>query len=267
MLKEFVEMIQRDHGRRAFKMLLVLSLLPIHPSPCAAAVNIQVMPNLIQVGTFFDGTRVKATAEISRGSDAVIEVVGKETGEQLLRKGRFWVIWMNMGEIDVEGAPCLYLAMSTKPGSLSQAGVDAPCGYNVLQKRVSFSGGVGGFSRSKIMKEFIKLKESEKLYGVFPGALKVSHPVDGDRSVVQGTFTIPSRVAPGTYWVRLSVIRNGRMVKSESVPLEIRMVSMPALLSSLAYEHGALYGLLAIVVAVFFGYFTGVVFKRTRGGH
>jgi len=261
-------MRQSDSWRRRALPLLPASLLlvAITASPCAAGVNLRVMPQSIQIGTFFGGAQVEVSAEIPKGCDAVVELVGKEIEEQLLRKGRHWDIWMNVGEIDIEGAPSLYFATSTNPRRWAEDATDSAYGYNVVQERVSFLGDVRGLRSSKIFDEFIKLKESEGLYGMYPGALMVS-PLSGDRSSVQGTFTIPSSVAPGSYLVRLSVLSDGRLVESESARLDVGLVRLPALLSSLARRHGALHGLLAVAVAVVFGYLTGVAFKRTGGSH
>jgi hypothetical protein len=249
---------------RTLPAALLLAMVP--PAPGAADSELRVRPDSIRIGTFFGGAEVEVSAEIPEGSEAVIEVIGKDIEEQLLRKGRHWDIWMNVGEIDIDGAPCLYLARSTKPARPEPAGFDLPCGYNVVEQSVSFRGDVRGLRRMRIFDEFVKLKESEKLYGVHRGTLQVAQ-LRGGRSLVQGTFTIPSKAAPGTYDVRLSAFREGRLVESGSGRLEIRLVRLPALLSSLARRHGALYGLLAVGVAVLFGYFTGIVFRGVRGRH
>jgi len=43
----------------------------------------------------------------------VIEITGQTAAEHLMRKGRRSGLWMNVGEVEVEGAPSLYLAAST----------------------------------------------------------------------------------------------------------------------------------------------------------
>jgi hypothetical protein len=245
---------------------LPLLLALVAPSPGAAGANLRVTPDAIEIGTFFSGARVEVSAEIPTGSDAVIEVLGKKLEEQLLRKGRHWDIWMNVGEIDIEGAPSLYYVLSSNPESFSRVAADSSFGYLSLTKRIAFVGDVKGLKRMRIFDEFIKLKESEKLYGEYPGQLEVSH-LAGDRSRVRGSFRIPSKVAPGDYLVRLSVHEDGRPVVTETASLDVAMVGLPAFLTMLALQHGALYGLLAVTVAVAFGYFTGLVFRKTGGGH
>jgi len=258
--------MKRKDPRRpwTFAIFGFILLLPaLVPAPDAAERNILVEPESIHIGAFYSATVVEVSAEIPEGCDAVIEILGEEIEEQLLRKGRHWDIWMNVGEIDIEEAPSVYYAMSSDPKSLDESSPDPAFGYGALQRRAYFIGDVKGLKRLKIFDEFVKLKEREKLYHVYPGELELSsHP--GGPVIVHGTFIIPSRIAPDTYQVRLSVLRDGRLVDSRTAPLEIRVVGLPASLFSLARRHGSVYGLLAVLVAAAFGYFTGVVFKRTK---
>lgn len=226
--------------------------------------GIELAPDEIRIGTFFGGEDLAVSAEIPAGSEALVEVIGEVGEEQLLRKGHHWEIWMHVGEVDVEGAPTLYLARSTGPEAAAPEGSGPPCGYGALEAAVTFQGDTRGLEHLKLCDEFIKLKESEKLYGVHPGTLKLS-PAARGRSLVEGTFRIPPKAPPGRYRVALSVFREGRLVESRSAAFGIRMVGLPATLSSLARRHGALYGLLAIGVAVVFGYLTGAVFRGRRG--
>jgi uncharacterized membrane protein YraQ (UPF0718 family) len=45
------------------------------------------------------------------------------------------------------------------------------------------------------------------------------------------------------------------------------MVGLPALLATLAYEHGALYGVIAVIIAILTGFAMGYIFKKGGGGH
>lgn len=254
---------QRGWSWWALGVLLVLSVPALAHASGASRPGVVVKPGTIDIGMLYDGMPVEISAEIPEQCDAVLEILGKEIEEQLLRKGKHWDIWMDVGEIDIEGAPTVYFAMSSDPKSLDRAVPDATFGYAAMERQVSFLGDVSGLKRLKIFDEFIKLKEREKLYRLSPGALQLSRS-PGGRTVVRGTFIIPSRIAPDTYQVRLSVLRDGHLIDSRTASLAVRVAGLPALLSSLARRHGGLHGLLAISVAVVFGYLTGVAFKRTR---
>jgi len=245
----------------------LLRLLPVVPAllaatwPPEAGAGPRLVPDSIHIGTFFSGASVHVSGEIPAGSRAIVEVIGKRIEEQLLRKAQHWEIWMSVGEIDIEEAPCLYFVLSSSPEEFSGLGADAEFGYSALNRQVDFTGDVQGMERSELIRQFIELKEDEKLYGQWPGALKVSGP-PGDRAVVEGSFRIPSRVAPGDYLVRLSVVDHGRLLHSETTRLGIRMTGLPAFLDSLAGKHGALHGLFAVAIAVIFGFLVGLAFKK-----
>ncbi len=56
------------------------------------------------------------------------------------------------------------------------------------------------------------------------------------------------------------------MVSHTCTDLKVEMVGFPALLAKLAYQHGAAYGVLAVVIAIVTGFAMGFLFKG-GGGH
>jgi hypothetical protein len=55
-------------------------------------------------------------------------------------------------------------------------------------------------------------------------------------------------------------------VSRASTDLKVEMVGFPALLADLAYQHGATYGIIAVVIAIVTGFAMGFLFKG-GGGH
>jgi len=237
---------------------LVISL-PLY----AASSKLLFKPDLVRIGALYNGTKVNFSAEIPRGCDAIVEVTGGDVEETVVQKVRRFGLWMNGREITVKGAPSLYLSMSSEPALLTGPGVASLWGYEALKKGVSFSGHIKVTENDKIFKEFLKLKQSLKLYGVFPGALKVS-PSSGARSTVRGSFKLPSNVTPGSYQVSLSVIQKGERLFRETVPLKVVMVGFPELVYRMAKKHAVAYGFLCITIAAFAGLFVGLVFAKSR---
>lgn len=231
----------------------------------AAAPGISVSPATVQIGTFFSGQTVKVTGAIPAGAQAVLEVVGTSADEHLMRKGRRGGLWMNVGEITVHDAPSLYLVMSTAPELLTAAGPGAAWGYRSLEKRIKFSGRIEAGEEKEFMNQFLQLKESEELYATWPGGLKVSD-ASGGVSPVQGAFPLPTNVKPGVYKVCLAVVADGEVTNSTCTDLTVEMVGFPALMAALAYQHGATYGILAVIIAIVTGFAMGFLFKG-GGGH
>ena len=247
---------------------VVLGLMVVLGAPGRATadpLDLLVVPDLVEIGAFFQGHQVTVSGKIPAGAEAVLEVMGQDAPEKLMRKGRRAGLWMNVGEVDISGAPSLYLVMSTKPELLSGSENMRPWGYPALKKKIKFSGQVQDQKRDVFVKQFLELKESENLYAMLPRGLKAA-AAGGDRRTVTGTFRLPANVKPATYKVRLSAVQNGQVVTRQCTDLQVQMVGFPALLSSLAYEHGALYGILAVVLAIVTGFVMGYLFKG-GGGH
>jgi hypothetical protein len=242
---------------------LALALAGVLPARAAAPV-LTLSPATVKIGAFFNGEAVSVLGAIPAGTQAVLEVVGSSAEETLMRKGRRGGLWMNVGKIMVQDAPSLYLVLSTAKPLLTAPPPEATWGYAALEKRLTFSGRIEPTERPEFLKQFIQLKEEEHFYAS-SGALKVE-PASGGESPVKGSFLLPTITKPGTYKVCLSVIQAGKVVSTTNADLKVEMVGFPALLASLAYRHGAAYGVLAVIIAIVTGFAMGFIFKG-GGGH
>lgn len=231
----------------------------------ACSVHLEVVPETVGIGAFFQGRKVNVSATVPNGAAAVVEILGSPVAERLMHKGRWGPLWVNRGEVEVSDAPSLYLAASTEPALLHNSSDSRAWGYAALSERIQFPGLVSGEKRGWILREFLKLKEAEGLYGIFPGEARASD-LGGDCPKVTTSFFLRSNVKPGRYEVRLSLIENGELKRQTSAFMEVRLVGLPALLRSLAYNHPLLYGILAVVLAMMAGFLIGRVFSG-RGGH
>jgi uncharacterized membrane-anchored protein len=83
---------------------------------------------------------------------------------------------------------------------------------------------------------------------------------------VEGQLTLPSNIPPGNYRIILSVLNSGKLVEQKFFELPVKMSGLPGFLASLANEHAALYGLIAVVIAIVTGFAMGFLFK-SKGAH
>jgi Putative transmembrane protein (Alph_Pro_TM) len=235
-------------------MVLLAGVLP------AQAADLAVSPATVPIGAFFNGQTVTVSGTIPAGAQAVLEVMGASVDEPLMRKGRRGGLWMNVGEILVHEAPSLYLVMSTSPQLLTAAAPSATWGYQALKQRLTFTGKIEPAERQEFLKQFLELRESEHIYASWPGAIKVE-AASGGASPVTASFPLPTNTRPGAYKVCLSVIQDGKAVSNTCTDLKVEMVGFPAWLAKLAYQHGAAYGVLAVIIAIFTGFAMGFLFK------
>jgi hypothetical protein len=249
--------------RWGLQALEILWLLVMSSPLCDAAQRLSVTPPTIKINSFFGGAEVSVSAEIPQGCEAVIEVTGKKLEEDLMRKGRRWDLWMNVGEIDIDGAPCLYLLMSSAPRLLKTG--NPTWGYKALSRNISFKGRFKTGEKPELFREFVHLKEGHGLYGVFPDAINIA-PVDAIHSMARASFHLPARIPQGVHRVCITVIRDGQPVEQRCVPFTVVLAGLPAFLSFLAYQRVIFYGILSVAVAVAGGFLSGALFKMRRGG-
>ena len=241
-------------------MVLVLaSAVPTLAEP----LGFRVEPRGLRITESFHGGSVAVSAEIPKGAQAVVEIKGRAHEADLVRKGRRWGLWMSVGEVTVDEAPSLYLVMSTDPKMLSEKDPGDRWGYGALRDEVKFSGRIPKAGSAFLFDQFVKLKESQGLYGLFPGALKVVG-THGDTVAVKGNFRVPGNIKPEKYQVKLLVLSNGKIVERRDIEFPVEMKRVAAFLVNLAYKHGTLYGLLAVFIAMVTGFLMGYLFKGKR---
>lgn len=209
---------------------------------------------------------MQVEALIPNGCEAVMEVEGKDDQEDLMRKGQHWDLWMNTGEIHVNGVPYLYYVLSTNPELLLSPPKNQHWGYNSLHEDISFTGQLKKSEDAKLFAEFINLKEGKELYRILPGALKTSL-FTSQQHVVQSDIHFPPRIAPGTYKVNVFVLKDGKVIERRTTYIDVEMTGIPALIRSLSSTHQYVYAFLAVIIAASFGLLSGFVFKsKGKGG-
>jgi hypothetical protein len=229
---------------------------------CTAAETLQVHPKQIRIGTAYDGATLTVRGTLLKGHQAVIEVLGQTENIALMRKVHHWGLWKNGPEIDVAGAPALYMAMSTNAALLEKTDQQAPWGYPAIAQKISFKGG-GCVPRNQLLEEFIELKTHRNQYGIFPGKARITSSPD-QGLLVEGTIKLPSGLKPGSYHINLYSVQNRQVIRQETQTFSAELVGFPSVISEMAKHHGLAYGCLAVTAAVLAGFLVGLAFQIFR---
>jgi uncharacterized protein (TIGR02186 family) len=225
--------------------------------------NVQVIPDNIEVGTFFNGLQVKVTAEIPYSNDVIVKLVGKEKEMELNKKGKKGIIWLNLSKVKVENAPSIYILSCTD--RLEKICSDEEqekemLGYNSLKGRVAFKSDLPLTGIE--FDEFIKLKEHSGYYNIDNKA-RIKSISDG-KQFLEATLEIPSFISADDYNVVIYCFKDRNLIDKTIVKLSVEEVGLPLLITNLAKGSPAIYGILAIVVAMIAGGIIGLVFTKKR---
>ena len=76
------------------------------------------------------------------------------------------------------------------------------------------------------------------------------------------TLSLPSNVSTGMYNVKILHYRKGNLISQEESKIKIDKTGISANIYNVAQNFSAIYGIIAVIVALFFGWFTNFIFRR-----
>lgn len=254
-------------------ILLALSCCLVLGRPFSSAasyIKARLSPEAVDIGAFFNGAKVYVNGDVSRDAEVVVRLSGMGQDVALKKKGKILgLLWMNLGSVTIHNVPNLYLIYVSndfKPTARAQPDKweELGLGFAALKNQVDISS-VEAESEA-VFKEFLKLKESEGLYAIETGQVIYGEAESGGKSF-GAVLQVPPRLTPGKYLVETFAVKDGSVAARTTADLQVRQVGLPAFISKLAFRHGALYGLLAAIIAIAAGLLMGVIFKGEKGAH
>lgn len=235
--------------------------------PCQSqAVTAQASPSLIPITMGYHGMPVEIKGESAPGDDVIVKVTSAPADAHLKYKGKAaGIVWMKLGTLIFKNIPSTYLLSSSAPldKALSPAMRDQNgIGFEALQKVAEISAEHGELPAGDWFTEFIEFKKKEKVYSLKEGDVQVS---------ANGGYTLslnwPFQAQPGIYTIEVITARNGEVTGKAESSVKVEMTGIVAKISDLASNQRALYGILAILVALVVGFAVGNIFKKGGGAH
>jgi hypothetical protein len=187
--------------------------------------------HLVAITTGFAGADVLLFGATDAEGDVVVVVRGPSRPITLHRKGRVLGIWANTASKYFPRAPSFYAVAASRP----------------LEDLV----GQPELDRHEIGLEHLKLE--------MPLA-KASENVA--TRLFRAEFHLPANVPTGRYQVQVFLIRDQRVQSAQTTPLIVSKIGVQAEVFDFAHQRSALYGIIAIAVALFAGWLGNAVFRK-----
>jgi uncharacterized protein (TIGR02186 family) len=216
--------------------------------------------HLIAITTAFVGTEVVLFGTAEAGVDLVATVHGPRQDQIVRRKARTAGIWINRERLAFDQVPSYYAVASTKPISqIARPDVMArlELGVDHLRLRPIDAEGLDISAISTFQDALIRNKQRHELYSREPAPIRFIGP-----RLFRTTLDFPANVPPGIYQVQVFELRDGQVIDAQRSTLVISKIGLEADVYDFAHQQAALYGLLAIVVAITAGWLAGVIFRR-----
>jgi len=231
----------------------------------SADLTLNIYPNTIKIGTFYNGTSVKVSGLISNSADVIVRLSGEGEELHLKKKGKVaGLLWMNTGDLTFQDAPLVYKIYTPKGMDNLDNSPAHEFGFSALKERVKIE--PASEDSQFYLQEYIRLKQKQKLYSLNPGGVTYTDKNDGTKSY-QTTIMIPPSLKQGNYSIDAAVIENGNLITTDSQPLILQQTGLPEKIATMAFGHAVWYGVMSVVIAIIAGLIMGVLFRGKGGAH
>jgi uncharacterized protein (TIGR02186 family) len=229
---------------------------------CGPAMAQQLIADLshriVNITTGFNGADVLVFGATKGSGDVILVVRGPEETTVVRRKERVAGIWVNSERVAFERVPSfLYVAAS----------------------RVLSAGDIGTLMRRfRINVDLLEPKPTEphppEEVATFRAALMRNkernglYDMDVGRVIFIGdnlfraNLQLPANVPTGPYLVEVFDVQDGKIMASAASVLVVAKAGFGAEVFRFAHEYAAIYGLIAILIALMAGWTAGMVFRK-----
>ena len=249
--------------------LLMLLLLSVSMDDTFAEITANANHDHITIDSFYHGSTVSISG-FSNPSDAdlIIKLTSPDGHQSLRKKGKVAsFLWMNTGELKIENVPNVYFLYSTKriEDILSREEMDKyVIGYPALVEHATINVSAGE-DKTKWFNEFIKFKESSKLFNTSVGNIStIKKDRKQDYSILAEW---PYQAPPGNYTAQVYAVKDKKVIETAAVNVLVEQVGLVKSFADMAKNNAALYGLISIAVALGAGFGVGMVFRKSGGAH
>lgn len=224
--------------------------------------------NRIAITADFDGAELFVYGAIDRAAPAaaddglgvVVRIAGPSTPVVVRRKERAFGIWINQGAETIDAAPSFYAIAAT--GAFE----DTLSHTEDLRFRVSLEHALrlvgarsAGEERLAYLDAVVRLKAAQGLYAVQPGGVALV-----DDTLFSATFQLPANLVEGVYHATVLLTRNREVIDAYEAEIDVAKAGLERWLFELARDRPALYGALALAVALAAGLAASEAFRALR---
>jgi uncharacterized protein (TIGR02186 family) len=245
-------------------MCFALTTAVASNSKAQSSLVTDISSHLVSVTSDFTGTELLLFGAINIDDDEVgpgrgdVLVVVRGPDEEVVvrRKDRVAGIWVNTEALEFKQVPSFYALASNRPVEE----IAAPDVLNRLRigpSRQRFRAVEPTVTPLPFEEAIVRQKSNSDLYSDQETAVYFL----GD-TLFRTTIAIPANVPVGDYIAEFYLFKDGELLGAQSSPLFIKKSGLGRQIYDFAYDYPALYGIAAIIVALFAGWLASAIFRK-----
>ncbi|MBV9861991.1 MAG: TIGR02186 family protein [Alphaproteobacteria bacterium] len=213
--------------------------------------------HLIGITSGFTGASVVLFGATDGPGDIVVVVRGPDREMTVRRKGKVLGIWVNTAQVAFANVPSFYALAASRPVEEAIAPATAALyRIGVGNLRIEAKSPARPEAAAAFAQALIRQQQAD---GLFPTAVgKIAFL--GER-LFRTTISFPANVPTGTYLIEIFLVRDKDVVSGQTTPLVVSKVGLDAAVVEFAGRQAAIYGLIAVLMAMMAGWLASLPFR------
>jgi uncharacterized protein (TIGR02186 family) len=187
----------------------------------------------------------------------VIVVTGPLQNRVARKKSNVFGIWLNTQQVLFERFPSFFHVLS----DTAQTNITSPLTLAELhmlpEQQARMAARAGWWDAITFGDELVRLMKQAKLFGV-----NTQGVVFRSNTFYSAQVNLGSDAPPGPYLAHTYLFKGGQLIAERSDRFSVRKIGFERFLGLAAVQQPLLYGVFAVILALFTGWLGGVVFKR-----
>lgn len=221
----------------------------------------------VSITASFNGSEIMIFGAVKRsgpspgdGLGVIVTLQGPQRSVKIRKKERRLGVWINTESLRVGAAPEFYAVATTAPLSRMLSPEDDTTFRISLPLALrAYAGEIAVEDARPFTEAMVRLRERADQYRLDEGTVTLI-----DDTLFRADIRMPANLVEGDYKARIFLVRDGRVIDSQSAALDVRKVGLERWLYRLALHQPFWYGLLSLALAALAGWAASARFQAIR---
>ena len=248
--------------RTLIKNILLIIIIALNSFTVFAKDNLvtDLSESTVEISSTFSGADILlfGAYDGQKNDDIIVVVSGQKGNIKVDKKEKKFGIWMITESIKFLNVPKYYYIASnrkieeiTNKTEIKKRKLDFNS-FELKNNKIDYKNldkkWYEALKRNMKKKQFWKIEEN---------SIKLNK-----NTLFRKTLSLPSNVSTGIYNVKILHYREGNLISQEESKIKIDKTGISANIYNFAQNFSAIYGIIAVIIALFFGWFTNFIFRR-----
>ena len=248
--------------RTLIKNILLIIIIALNSFTVFAKDNLvtDLSESTVEISSTFSGADILlfGAYDGQKNDDIIVVASGQKGNIKVDKKEKKLGIWMITESVIFSNVPKYYYIASnrkieeiTNKSEIKKRKLDFN-NFEIKNNKIDYKNldkkWYEAIKRNMKKKQFWKIEEN---------SIKLNK-----NTLFRKTLSLPSNVSTGMYNVKILHYRKGNLISQEESKIKIDKTGISANIYNFAQSFSAIYGIIAVIVALFFGWFTNFIFRK-----